>query len=187
MEEKQHGPIGPVICAAFGFIASAITIVGWFGVTPDMVGAKAASLFGVAAPFLEALFGFLTGWSLRGIREHKRGLAAKAEGEAEEKAKHDAIAREFASLNLMQAMSMNIIAAQPNGMLTKRGSDRHRAFAERPDVAVITESSENADAVRIALTSEWNGLMNTNRHIFDEVWAEKIKEFNVQKSGAARS
>ena len=72
MEEKQHGPIGPVICAAFGFIASAITIVGWFGVTPDMVGAKAASLFRVAAPFLEALFGFLTGWSLRGIRESRR-------------------------------------------------------------------------------------------------------------------
>lgn len=187
MEEKQHGPIGPVICAAFGFIASAITIVGWFGVTPDMVGAKAASLFRVAAPFLDALFGFLTGWSLRGIRERKRGSAAKAECEAEEKAKHDAIAREFESLNLMQAMSMNIIAAQPNGMLTKRGSDRHRAFAERPDVAVITESSENPDAVRIALTSEWNGLMNTNRHIFDEVWAEKIREFNVQKSGAARS
>lgn len=181
MEEKQHGPIGPVICAAFGFIASAITIVGWFGVTPDMVGAKAASLFRVAAPFLEALFGFLTGWSLRGIREHKRGLAAKAKGEAEEKAKHDAIAREFASLNLMQAMSMNIIAAQPNGMLTKRGSDRHKAFAERPDVAVITESSENPDAVRIALTLEWNALMNMHKDVFDEVWAEKIMEYNIHE------
>lgn len=181
MKEKQHGPIGPVICAAFGFIASAITIVGWFGVTPDMVGAKAASLFRVAAPFLEALFGFLTGWSLRGIRERKRGLAAKAEGEAEEKAKHDAIAKEFASLNLVQAISMNEIVSQPNGMLTNADSDMHRSFAGRPDVAVITEDGSHQHAARITLTPRWNSLMNMHRDVFDEVWAEDIKDFDVNE------
>lgn len=188
-EEQNHSKIKRLGAWLANNVLTIIGIVGvgWFATLAksawDAFCERPLQVGGIAAATF--LIGVWVGSVIARRQANER--KAKAEGEAEEKAKHDAIAREFASLNLMQAMSMNIIAAQPNGMLTKRGSDRHRAFAERPDVAVITESSENADAVRIALTSEWNGLMNTNRHIFDEVWAEKIKEFNVQKIGAARS
>ena len=166
------GIIGVIGASTVGVVLHSIWDV--FCKYPLQIGAIAAGTF---------LVGFWAGSAItkRRVNERKAKAEREAKAIAEQKAKHDAIAKEFASLNLMQAMSMNIIAAQPNGMLTKRGSDRHRAFAERPDVAVITDSSENADAVRIALTLEWNALMNMHKDVFDEVWAEKIMEYNIHE------
>lgn len=166
------GIIGVIGASTVGVVLHSIWDV--FCKYPLQIGAIATGTF---------LVGFWAGSAItkRRVNERKAKAEREAKAIAEQKAKHDAIAKEFASLNLMQAMSMNIISSQPNGMLTKRDNDRHKAFAERPDVAVITESSENADAVRIALTLEWNALMNMHKDVFDEVWAEKIREYNIHE------
>lgn len=36
-------------------------------------------------------------------------------------------------------------------------------------------------AARITLTPRWNSLMNMHRDVFDEVWAEDIKDFDVNE------
>lgn len=51
--------------AAIGFIASIVSIIGWFGITPEMIGEYAYSVFYILLPFVLFFSGFAVGWWAR--------------------------------------------------------------------------------------------------------------------------
>lgn len=56
-------------------LAAAATIATWAGITPNMVGDGVADAIRKAAPVLEMAFGFIAGWSARGLVEMRRAYA----------------------------------------------------------------------------------------------------------------
>ena len=64
--------------SAAGIIGLMVTIFGWVGITPEMVGQTAYDLLYVAFPSLSGMFGIVAGWCLHGMLVDANAVKAAA-------------------------------------------------------------------------------------------------------------
>ena len=64
--------------SAAGIIGLMVTIFGWVGITPEMVGQTAYDLLYVAFPILSGMFGIVAGWCLHGMLVDANAVKAAA-------------------------------------------------------------------------------------------------------------
>lgn len=70
------------ICGVVGLV---ITVIGWLGISPEIVGQRIYDVLYVTLPFASGVFGLVTGWSLHGLLVDAQAVKAAAI----EKAKQD--------------------------------------------------------------------------------------------------
>ena len=160
--------IGEIISYAYSALG-AIVVPNVFNLSDSRVLTAWAILLVLAAGF-------------SGYRIHKHVVdaeVAKAEAvtrlefEDAERQKIANIRKKFSSLNMKQAMTVNLIASEPDGFLTTWAGETYRSMESRHDVM----DPHNVDGryVRLHLTPEWNLMMNDHMDVFDEVWSNRIE------------
>lgn len=63
------------ICGVVGLV---ITVIGWLGISPEIVGQRIYDVLYVALPFASGVFGLITGWFLRGLLVDAQAVKAAA-------------------------------------------------------------------------------------------------------------
>lgn len=166
-----------------GIIGLIVTILGWIGVTPEMVGQTAYDILYVALPILSGVFGIVAGWCLHGIlvdANAVKSAAVEAEKQKGETERERIRAEEAEAKRIHEAKQAK--AERDRQLEEKRNEDR--AFVKKissfPDIqkallfdvvndgTVITSGKETIEAQSL----EADGLLTKigKSGFFGQAW-----------------
>lgn len=157
------------IVAAIGFIASIVSIIGWFGITPEMVGGYAYSVFYILLPFVLFFSGFAVGWWARWrMREARRQMDEEREmntetGKDAEKARDIFLQLSPDEIDFLYRMF------NEKGPIEVPYGDVVASLEQKGMIEGIGYPAIHTGTYAMALTGDTRLLMEKHRDVFNEV------------------